>query len=252
MDRVLRVILFPVLVAQAISVRRSALRLPEPIGPRSGDVICKVDHPPLRILIAGDSSAAGVGVSTQAEALSGQLAAQLSCTHAVHWRLLATNGHRTADTLLRLQQEPTGRDVDVVVLALGVNDVTRLTSKTRFHMEQSALINLLKRKYRAKLIILCGVPPMARFPALSNPLAWVLGQHAARLDQVLARLAETQADVLHLPFQIDLSPDMAARDGYHPSARAYRLWAEVLCKTISGWGPPARRDASDGQATWNR
>ena len=84
MDRVLRVILFPVLVAQAISVRRSALRLPEPIGPRSGDVIRKFDHPPLRILIAGDSSAAGVGVSTQAEALSGQLAAQLSCTHAVH------------------------------------------------------------------------------------------------------------------------------------------------------------------------
>ena len=68
------VALFPLFALQALWVVARAERLPEPPGPRSG---VGGDGPDLRLLILGDSSAAGVGAERQEDALSGQLAARL-------------------------------------------------------------------------------------------------------------------------------------------------------------------------------
>lgn len=228
LDQILRLALLPLLILQAILVRRRALVLPEPSGPRSGR---RGQGTLLRILIAGDSSAAGVGVDHQDHALSGQLSARFSKQFEVLWRLEATTGHCTRDTLTRLEALPK-QHFDVVVLALGVNDVTGGTSRRRFHRQQSNLLELLQDRFAPSLILINGVPQMQHFPALPQPLAWVLGQQAARLDEVLARLSNQDAAVVHLPFELPQDPDLAATDGYHPSARAYHLWAEILAEKI--------------------
>jgi hypothetical protein len=57
----------PLLIAQALRVRRNVVRLEEPPGARSGS---EGAGAPLRLLITGDSAAAGVGARTQEEALS--------------------------------------------------------------------------------------------------------------------------------------------------------------------------------------
>ena len=75
-----KLLLGPLLLAQARRLRKTALRLPEAAGPRSG-----VEFPalraalvaePLRLLVVGDSSAAGVGVDHQEQALAQPLARQ--------------------------------------------------------------------------------------------------------------------------------------------------------------------------------
>ncbi|MFV1491688.1 SGNH/GDSL hydrolase family protein [Phaeobacter sp. JH18-32] len=216
-------------MVQAVNVRRRALNLPEPSGPRFGQ---QGQGTPLRLLIVGDSSAAGVGVGRQNDALSGQLTSRLTQGRHLTWRLEATTGHRSADALARVRALPP-QTFDVAVLALGVNDVTRLARRRRFHMEQCALIKLLRGRFGVRLVVLSGVPPMADFPALPQPLAWVLGRHAARLDRVLSNLAAGNHDVIHLPFTMAPDPALAAQDGYHPSAAAYSLWAETLAETIN-------------------
>ncbi|EEX09439.1 hypothetical protein SL1157_1477 [Ruegeria lacuscaerulensis ITI-1157] len=60
-DQIVRLPLLPLLAAQALMVRQRALRLPEPSGPREGR---QGRGPRLRLLIVGDSSAAGVGAGT--------------------------------------------------------------------------------------------------------------------------------------------------------------------------------------------
>lgn len=70
LDTLLLIGLAPVLLWQGRNVRRSTLRLPEAAGVRYGQV---GRGPALRILLLGDSSAAGVGVSQQEQALAGQL-----------------------------------------------------------------------------------------------------------------------------------------------------------------------------------
>ncbi|MEM8598518.1 MAG: SGNH/GDSL hydrolase family protein, partial [Bacteroidota bacterium] len=61
-----KILLGPVLLAQGKRVRRVALKLPEPPGDRESTV---GNGPPLRLLVVGDSSAAGVGAETQDDAL---------------------------------------------------------------------------------------------------------------------------------------------------------------------------------------
>jgi lysophospholipase L1-like esterase len=227
-DQILRLPLLPLLIAQGMVVRRKALRLPEPEGPRQGRL---GSGPFLRLLIAGDSSAAGVGASDQTQALAGQLAQRLAQGHTVHWQLEATTGHRTADTLRRISQLP-ARPFDVAILALGVNDVTGAVSQGRFAQQQQQLASLLKDRFSVRHILVSGVPHMEHFPALPQPLAWVLGQQARRLDHRLARLS-TQIDGFHhLPFDLPSDPHFAAGDGYHPNPKAYSFWAERLAHEI--------------------
>ncbi|MDF1728820.1 MAG: SGNH/GDSL hydrolase family protein, partial [Sulfitobacter sp.] len=91
-DPLFRLLLSPLLIAQALSVRSRAQLLPEAAGPRHG-VTGKGS--PLRLRIIGDSSAAGVGAEVQLEALSGQTVGPLSRHFEVHWDLDARTGATT-------------------------------------------------------------------------------------------------------------------------------------------------------------
>ncbi len=226
-DQILRVPLLPVLAVQGLSVRRKAQLLPEPAGPREGR---EGRGPRLRLLIAGDSSAAGVGAGTQQQALAGQLVRQLGRHHTVEWRLEATTGHTTADTIERLRD--IGGEFDVAVTALGVNDVTRAVTKAQFMQRQTELLNLLTGTLGVRRVVVSGVPQMHRFPALPQPLAWVLGRQAGRLDQGLQQVANQFPQARHLSLHLPEDPALAAPDGYHPSPRAYALWAEQLALAI--------------------
>ena len=100
LDTATMLLLSPLLLGQAIRLRKIALQLPEASGPRTGSL---GNGPPLRFLIIGDSSAAGVGAQTQDEALAGQLVAALGAHHTVHWQLIAATGATTASTLAKLK-----------------------------------------------------------------------------------------------------------------------------------------------------
>ncbi|MDE4132368.1 SGNH/GDSL hydrolase family protein [Phaeobacter sp. QD34_3] len=228
-DQILRLPLLPLLIAQGLTVRRKALRLPEPEGPRQGQA---GTGPSLRLLIAGDSSAAGVGVAHQDQALAGQLVSRLASRWQVHWRLEATTGHATADTLRRLSELPT-QSFDIAILALGVNDVTSAVSRGRFTRHQRQLAELLADRFAVRQILACGVPQMEHFPALPQPLAWALGRQAQRLDLGLAELSRQIDGFHHLPFDLPSDPELAAEDGYHPNPKAYALWAERLAQEIT-------------------
>ncbi len=68
MSLALKLVLSPVLIAQAMGMRRRVPALPEATGPREGQLGSGAGA--LRVLIAGDSSAAGVGVATQDHAFA--------------------------------------------------------------------------------------------------------------------------------------------------------------------------------------
>lgn len=209
-------------------MRRKAQLLAEPTGARAGRA---GSGRALRLLIAGDSAAAGVGVDRQDLALSGQLVSRLAQAFTVDWQLEATTGRTTRDTLARLENLP--GPFDVVVTSLGVNDTTRATSARQFAARQAALMELLTEQLAARLVVVTSVPDMALFPALPQPLSWVLGQQSQRLDRSMAAILTRYPQAVHHRPQIPLDPAMAARDGYHPSALAYAHWAEGLARVIA-------------------
>jgi lysophospholipase L1-like esterase len=222
--------LAPLLWAQGVQTRRKTVVLPEPPGPRSGRT---GSGSMLRLLIAGDSAAAGVGADHQDQALSGHLQASLAPRFDLQWELIARTGHTTADLLGCLQAGPP-RPFDVVVLSLGVNDVTGLVPLQRWVRQQRALVTLLKERFGARQVLVGAVPPMGEMLAMPQPLRAVMGQRAAQFNAALTRVMRDQhhCQILRLP--PSRQPDALARDGFHPGPATYRAWAaEVARKIIS-------------------
>lgn len=226
----LLIVCAPLLLWQGRKVRRTTLRLPEASGARSGVL---GQGQPLRLLILGDSAAAGVGVAEQHQALAGQLAAQLSVRHRLTWQLQASTGLTCGQLLAKL--EPlVGQQYDCVVLSIGVNDVTTGTSAELWLVQLQALFARLRADFNVQHIVISAIPPMQHFTALPRPLSDYLGRRAQRLNQVTAHLADQYDDLSFMPIDLALAPEMLAQDGFHPSALAYGAWADQVAARIMG------------------
>lgn len=241
MSLTLKLALGPLLVAQAVATRARLPRLPEAGGARRGET----GHGPLlRLLIAGDSSAAGVGVVTQRQALAAQLAARLAKAAGarVRWQLLARSGLTTAQTLQLLRSEPPDQ-ADVAVVVTGVNDVVDQVPSHRAVAARAALANWLRNALAVQHVVFAPLPPIHAFPGLPQPLRWVAGADARRHDRALAEWAATRGDVTHVPLPLPFHDDAMASDGFHPGASGYRLIAQEIALHLAALMDAPRRGA---------
>jgi len=221
-------LLSPVLLPQALWVSARATRLPEPEGPRRGKL---GKGPRLRLLIVGDSSAAGVGTAHQREALAGPLERELAQAFAVEWRLSARSGATTASTLESLQGLPR-QDCDAVFISLGVNDAKNGVSLAKWRRNYSEILDLLKAEFGARWMFLSGLPPVRHFPLLPWPLNDVLGDRAALFDVVLREIEADRDDTIFIPLDVPLDPAGMADDGFHPGPAIYAEWAQGVAKVM--------------------
>lgn len=231
--------LAPLLLWQGRSVRRRALRLPEAHGPRAGVAGAGRAEPCLRLLVVGDSSAAGVGVSKQHQALAEPLARALAkrLEGRVAWQLVATSGHRAEDSVKALREAADVAPADVLLAVLGVNDAVAMAPAMLWLDTLDELHDCARERAGVKLTWHTALPPMGRFPLLPQPLRWVLGSEAGRLDGALARHLRDRADrrVATLPPTPEgvLPAGWVAEDGFHPGLIGYRRWAEALAEQIA-------------------
>lgn len=230
----MKLIFGPLLLVQGWWVRKRTPLLPEPVTETIGK--CGTG-PRLRLLLVGDSSAAGVGAHTAEEGLLGQLVEVLSEQYTVSFTMLAKTGRTTQDMLNCLATADAG-PFDVVVSALGVNDVTAQVPVARWQTQQQKLIDCLKDQFSARLIILSGLPPVRDFPALPWPLNAYLGARADLLNARLQQLCHDQPGVCFHSLRDDY-PDSAtaATDGFHPGPVVYHHWARFMAAIIqrSDW-----------------
>ncbi|MEG0820892.1 MAG: SGNH/GDSL hydrolase family protein [Burkholderiaceae bacterium] len=234
-------VLGPVLIAQARRLRATALELPEAEGPRAG--VEGEGGAALRLLVVGDSSAAGVGARTQDEALARPLARHVahSLRRSVSWQLIARSGLTSAQALELLRETPPA-SADFAVAMLGVNDVTHRVSIARALRQRGELAQWLRRHAGVRQVVFCALPPMQKFPALPQPLAWYAGAQVARVNRAQARWALRQAGVIHAAMADLARADLFAEDGFHPGPVLYGLIARRLAHRVAELaadGPPA-------------
>ncbi|MCC6246362.1 MAG: SGNH/GDSL hydrolase family protein [Rubrivivax sp.] len=243
-----KVLLSPVLVAQALRTRARVPRLPEAAGDRTG--IAGAEHAapnatPLTLLIAGDSSAAGVGVTHQRDALAQPLAMQLAAAvrRTVHWRLVAQSGVTTAGTHRLLIEHAEPVHAEFAVIVTGVNDVVEQVPSHRAVAAREALANWLRNGCGVRHVAFAPLPPVHHFPGLPQPLRWVAGADARRHDRALAEWAATRGDVTHVPLPLPFHDDAMASDGFHPGASGYRLIAQEIALHLAALMDAPRRGA---------
>ena len=229
----IKLALSPLLVVQALLTRRKLPRLPEARGERQGTAGV-AGAAALRLLIAGDSSAAGVGVVQQREALALQLATHLSGQAAVRvsWQLVAQSGLSTAQTL-QLLQRLAWAPADVAVVVTGVNDVIEQVASHRAVAHRETLANWLRNARGVQHVVFAPLPPVHQFPGLPQPLRWVAGRDATRHNRALRDWVATRNDVSCVDMAVPLNRGVMASDGFHPGVPVYRYCASAIADHIA-------------------
>ena len=235
-----KAVLGPLLYAQAFRLRRSVIELPEAAGGRAGSAGAGATR--LRLLIAGDSAAAGVGAATQDEALAGQLARALAEQggFAVRWQLVARTGARSEDVLRMLMDEALRR-ADIGVVLAGVNDIAKSVPLRQALRKRGEIAAVMRQRAGVRQVIFSALPEMEKFPALPQPLAWYAGRHARHYNAVQARWAAGLEGVSHAPMDGVMDPSLMAGDGFHPGPRLYAKVAQRLAAHIIDEAVPRLR-----------
>jgi lysophospholipase L1-like esterase len=243
-----RLALAPVLYAQAARMRRTAVRMPVPPGPCEG---LEGDGPVrLRLLVAGDSSAAGVGAPSQQQALALPLARRLTrqLDGAVSWQLVAASGLTSQGVLQALMGAAT-RPADVAVIVCGANDITKerpLPEAIRWRQHIAAW---LRSRCGVAHALFTGLPPMEIFPAIPYPLSWYSGLMARMNNRLQARWAADAASsgVVHVEMDGIVEPALFCHDGFHPGpaiyARVVERLTERICVCVQAAAPPRQAGA---------
>ena len=142
-DRLSRVSLIPVapkVYRQGRELKRTTPRLPDAARPWTGTV---AGDDPLRILVFGDSTAAGVGAETQDAALPGNLARTLAARYGrgVSWRAVGENGATTRILLDRYLVDALAEPADLVFLSIGANDALGIRSRAAYTRDLGRLLD---------------------------------------------------------------------------------------------------------------
>lgn len=223
--------MLPFLIAQGRHTRRVTPRLPEAAGAQAGIAGGGHRKPPLTLLAVGESPVAGVGVDTHEQAITGQLAQALASRmqRPVHWRACGKNGITVREAMAVVMPDIPENPVDIALVAFGVNDTTAFRPVSSWREDMCSLLDMLAHRCRPKVVMLSGVPPMAHFPALPQPLRWVMGLKAEALDRAAQEIATERVQTFHVPIALDTKDRaMMASDGYHPSAKGCTAWAQLL------------------------
>jgi lysophospholipase L1-like esterase len=191
---------------------------------------------PLRLVVLGDSTGAGVGVSRTEETVGAALGRRLA-QHGRRVRLrgVAIAGSGAGDLGPQVSRALLGRP-DVAVVLVGASDATRGTPLAAVRQNLGDAVRRLRAAGVGVVVGTC--PDLGAVRAYPQPLRAL----AAWRGRCVA-LASTAATLAAGGIPVDIAaatgpvfradPGTFSADRFHPSADGYRLLAEALLPAVS-------------------
>jgi lysophospholipase L1-like esterase len=225
--------LLPVTASQGLWLRRRATRLPGAAGARAGVIGAGEDY---HLLAIGDSIIEGVGAGRVEASLPVQFASRLAeaAGRRIHWRIEGCSGHGIRDVIERLDALQHDAPIDLVLVSVGVNDVTGLSSTRSWRRNVHILLGRIRSRWPAARILFTGLPPMGSFPLPPQPLRFSLGLRAATLDRIASAVIARHPGAVHVMTHIDPEHHDFCEDGFHPAPESCTLWARELAALHTG------------------
>ncbi|MFE7959882.1 SGNH/GDSL hydrolase family protein [Streptomyces sp. NPDC057413] len=212
-------------------------------------------EPPLRLLMLGDSTAAGQGVHRAGQTPGALLASGLAAVaeRPVQLRNVALPGARSDDLerQVRLALAGPGPVPDICVIMIGANDVTHRMPPTRSVRYLSAAVRRLRTAGAEVVVGTC--PDLGTIEPVQQPLRW-LARRASRQLAAAQTIGVVEQGGRTVSLGDLLGPEFAANprelfgpDSYHPSAEGYATAAmavlPTVCAALELW--PAEEERPD-------
>lgn len=215
---------FPVYVWQGVGVRLRVRRLLPAPGARSGRI--EGEGPELRLLVVGDSSAAGVGLADLEQGFAAQLARQLSrrTGRRVFYRTAGFNSAISDELRDHVLPHIEPRDWTHVFISVGTNDIKNFRSARAWKKGFGGLLYALGARFPQSRLYWSNVMLMTRVPALPPLLGRILEARARLLNRVGDTLC-AERGATAIPRMLDFGSDAFCDDGFHPSASGMTAWS---------------------------
>lgn len=216
----------PFLIAEAKKIRDSKPSLP----PLSEKLV--LNGGAKRLLVFGESTAAGVGASQVETTIAGHLQHELESDFTVY--CLGKNGLRVREAVDFFHQNiwnpPQAQEG--IALFLGANDCFKLTKPKDFFRQLSSLIDLFRKELSPSWVYLADIPPVHLFPAFSKEMKKQLKIQRHYLQKEMAAISQREKNILFEPISLDLSEKFFSVDGIHPSDYGYQKIVEFAIKGL--------------------
>ncbi|MDH2413434.1 SGNH/GDSL hydrolase family protein [Nocardioides sp. CER19] len=208
------------------------------VAPEADKVYKRRYGDPIRLLVLGDSIAAGLGAEDGSGTLGARLAKKIAkATHrSVDLTTAAVVGTESAQVMAQIEALPPTYDPDVAVVIVGGNDVIHRVPVAESAQHLAEVVARLRE--RGVPVVVGTCPDLGALRAVPNPLR-ALGSRASR--QLAAAQTEAALDagayVVSLakivgPFFITNPDEMFSLDRFHPSELGYRRTAEALLPSV--------------------
>ena len=234
--------LYGLLVAEARLARRT-IGVPNGEPPESSGWYGRGrPGPAIRIVLLGDSSAAGYGVERVEDTPGAQLASGVAAEadRRVHLREFAVVGAKSSDLVVQVKAA-LSTDPDLAVILIGANDVTHTVTPSQSVQHLAEGVRRLREQGVEVVVGTC--PDLGTIKPIAPPLKQVARAWSRRLAaaQTIAVVEEGGRTVALASV---LGPEFAAApallfgpDQFHPSADGYKQLASVLIPScLAGLG----------------
>lgn len=217
----------PFLYLQGQYVRRKVGVLPEAEGDKKGKTGNGQNF--AKLLILGESTAAGVGAKTHETGLAGNFARFLSekTGRPIEWHVIGKSGITVRGTINELVPQIPNENFDYILLALCGNEVLKLRSPRAFRRDMRELIAILRKKNPQATFFMTNAPAVRLSPVLPFPIKSILGYLSAMHDANAREFTAAMSRVYYFHQPTEVPEDFFA-DGIHPSEEGYRFWAKTM------------------------
>lgn len=218
-------------------------RIGKPLGEEAipADKVWKrksYDGTPLRLLVLGDSIAAGLGAERPKDTLGARIARGLAAElrRPVALRTAAVVGSESSALAGQLDALPATYRADVAVVVVGGNDVThRVPVATSAQHLEDAVVRL---REQGTAVVVGTCPDLGALRPVPQPLrslgSRMSRQLASAQAEVAVRNGAHAVSLAHVvgPFFITNPDEMFSLDRFHPSALGYKRTAKALLPSV--------------------
>ncbi len=236
--------LLPLMYVQGRRIRTTVPSLPAAREPKGS--VSKGQGKPLRLIVIGESTMAGVGADTHDQAFAGALARQLNKTlnQPISWHVIARGGFTAQQVDRVLVPHLAESSADLIVIGLGGNDAFHLNTPWRWGRQVKQLIRHSRTHCPEAPIFFTNMPPVKTFPAFTSLIKFVIGNLVELLGEQLGQVVAVEEMVYYNEqvitqedwidrLGIDAAPEDFFSDGVHPSMLTYQAWGKDMANFIT-------------------
>jgi lysophospholipase L1-like esterase len=190
--------------------------------------------PTMRILVAGDSTAVGVGTTDNHDSTAGRLGKQFATADITN---VAVSGYRLADVIAVLQKQH-GKHYDLLLLQIGANDVTHGTPTVTVARQLSQVLTLCSELSDKTIVLTAGNIGLSG--VFHWPLSAIITGRTILVRSIFIKTVVQYPTVTYVDlfkdkkddiFETDIARYYAA-DHFHLTDEGYGIWYQYIQKTL--------------------